>query len=167
MFLQLFHQTVCMNNDPTDTLSVSTTRLTAVSYAPAPTGQFTVSASPALSLHVLTPSHKSAAGPAKVQARTSLPEQIKDKAVLIFDAVIPSLRRPLLVSICFYNSSPLAGCLYEGRERANGETWDDVSDPCAVCVCHEGSVRCERKHCPPSNCNHPIRRQCCMSCDGE
>ncbi|XP_071356594.1 kielin/chordin-like protein isoform X2 [Trachinotus anak] len=58
------------------------------------------------------------------------------------------------------------GCLYEGRERANGETWDDVSDPCGVCVCHEGSVQCERKRCPPSNCNHPVQRQCCMSCDG-
>ncbi|XP_034734849.1 kielin/chordin-like protein isoform X1 [Etheostoma cragini] len=58
------------------------------------------------------------------------------------------------------------GCLYEGRERANGETWDDASDPCAACVCREGSVRCERKRCPPSNCNNPVQRQCCMSCDG-
>ncbi|KAM7414471.1 hypothetical protein PAMA_019340 [Pampus argenteus] len=58
------------------------------------------------------------------------------------------------------------GCLYEGRERANGETWDDVSDPCAVCMCHEGSVRCEKRRCPPSNCNHAVQRQCCMSCDG-
>ncbi|XP_070763397.1 kielin/chordin-like protein [Enoplosus armatus] len=58
------------------------------------------------------------------------------------------------------------GCLYESRERANGETWDDASDPCAVCVCREGSVRCERKRCPPSNCKHPVQRQCCMSCDG-
>ncbi|XP_026167747.1 kielin/chordin-like protein isoform X2 [Mastacembelus armatus] len=57
------------------------------------------------------------------------------------------------------------GCLYDGQERANGEMWDDVSDPCAVCVCHEGSVRCERKHCPPTNCKHPVQRQCCMSCD--
>ncbi|KAM8892202.1 kielin/chordin-like protein isoform 2-T2 [Spinachia spinachia] len=57
------------------------------------------------------------------------------------------------------------GCLHEGRERSNGETWDDASDQCAVCVCHEGSVRCERKHCPPVNCNHPVQRQCCMSCD--
>ncbi|KAM3609081.1 uncharacterized protein V6R79_009469 [Siganus canaliculatus] len=58
------------------------------------------------------------------------------------------------------------GCLYEGLERANGETWDDPSDPCAVCACHEGSVQCERKRCPPSNCKHPVQRQCCMSCDG-
>nr|XP_057932502.1 kielin/chordin-like protein isoform X1 [Doryrhamphus excisus] len=58
------------------------------------------------------------------------------------------------------------GCLYESRERANGEMWDDVSDPCSVCVCHEGSVRCERKRCPPTDCKHPVQRQCCMSCDG-
>ncbi|XP_017261029.1 kielin/chordin-like protein isoform X2 [Kryptolebias marmoratus] len=58
------------------------------------------------------------------------------------------------------------GCLHEGRERANGETWDDPSDPCAACVCREGSVQCERKRCPPSDCNHPVQRQCCMSCDG-
>ncbi|XP_034443111.1 kielin/chordin-like protein isoform X2 [Hippoglossus hippoglossus] len=58
------------------------------------------------------------------------------------------------------------GCLHESRERANGETWDEVSDPCSACLCREGSVRCERKRCPPSNCNHPVQRQCCMSCDG-
>ncbi|XP_057692024.1 kielin/chordin-like protein isoform X2 [Corythoichthys intestinalis] len=58
------------------------------------------------------------------------------------------------------------GCLYEGRERGNGEMWDDASDPCAACVCQEGSVRCERKRCPPSNCKHPVQRHCCLSCDG-
>ncbi|XP_049429825.1 kielin/chordin-like protein [Epinephelus fuscoguttatus] len=57
------------------------------------------------------------------------------------------------------------GCLYEGQERSNGETWDDASDPCAQCICREGSVQCERKRCPLANCNHPVRRQCCMSCD--
>ncbi|XP_043980613.1 kielin/chordin-like protein [Gambusia affinis] len=58
------------------------------------------------------------------------------------------------------------GCLHQGRERANGETWEDPSDPCAVCVCHEGSVQCERKRCPPTNCNHPVVTDCCKSCDG-
>uniref|UniRef100_H3DPF7 Kielin cysteine rich BMP regulator n=1 Tax=Tetraodon nigroviridis TaxID=99883 RepID=H3DPF7_TETNG len=58
------------------------------------------------------------------------------------------------------------GCLHEGRERANGEMWNDSSDPCAACVCREGSVRCDRKPCPPPNCKHPVQRQCCMSCDG-
>ncbi len=67
-------------------------------------------------------------------------------------------------TVCLTSS---AGCLYDGRERANGDTWDDASDPCAVCVCREGSIRCERKRCPPTNCKHPVQRQCCMSCDGE
>ncbi|XP_038124813.1 kielin/chordin-like protein [Cyprinodon tularosa] len=57
-------------------------------------------------------------------------------------------------------------CLYQDRERANGETWNDPSDPCTVCVCQRGSVRCERKRCPDSNCNHPVREDCCMSCHG-
>uniref|UniRef100_A0A1A8B690 Kielin/chordin-like protein n=1 Tax=Nothobranchius furzeri TaxID=105023 RepID=A0A1A8B690_NOTFU len=58
------------------------------------------------------------------------------------------------------------GCWHEGRVRANGEMWEDSSDPCAVCVCREGSVQCEKKRCPSSNCNHPVQRQCCTSCDG-
>ncbi|XP_030586933.1 kielin/chordin-like protein [Archocentrus centrarchus] len=58
------------------------------------------------------------------------------------------------------------GCSHENLERANGETWDDRSDPCVECVCRDGSVQCRRKRCPASNCNHPVQRQCCMSCDG-
>uniref|UniRef100_A0A3Q0SWD6 VWFC domain-containing protein n=1 Tax=Amphilophus citrinellus TaxID=61819 RepID=A0A3Q0SWD6_AMPCI len=57
-------------------------------------------------------------------------------------------------------------CSHENLERANGETWDDRSDPCVECVCRDGSVQCRRKRCPASNCNHPVQRQCCMSCDG-
>ncbi|XP_029499285.1 kielin/chordin-like protein [Oncorhynchus nerka] len=58
------------------------------------------------------------------------------------------------------------GCLYEGRDRANGESWGDVSDPCGVCVCREGSVHCERKRCPAVSCPYPIQRECCLACDG-
>ncbi|XP_077451474.1 kielin/chordin-like protein isoform X1 [Stigmatopora argus] len=58
------------------------------------------------------------------------------------------------------------GCLYEGQERANAEMWDDASDPCGACVCQEGSVKCEKKRCPPSKCKHPVQRHCCTSCDG-
>ncbi|KAM3870584.1 LOW QUALITY PROTEIN: kielin/chordin-like protein [Diretmus argenteus] len=58
------------------------------------------------------------------------------------------------------------GCLYEGRERASGEIWDDVSGACGVCMCNEGSVRCEKKRCPPANCQYPVQRKCCMACDG-
>ncbi|CAL8235836.1 unnamed protein product, partial [Boreogadus saida] len=36
------------------------------------------------------------------------------------------------------------GCLYERRERADGERWADASDACSVCTCRGGSARCER-----------------------
>ncbi|KAJ3596116.1 hypothetical protein NHX12_002525 [Muraenolepis orangiensis] len=58
------------------------------------------------------------------------------------------------------------GCLQERRERANGETWAQVSDPCGVCTCHDGSVRCEKNRCPPANCRYPVQRKCCLACDG-
>uniref|UniRef100_A0A3B3VJK7 VWFC domain-containing protein n=1 Tax=Poecilia latipinna TaxID=48699 RepID=A0A3B3VJK7_9TELE len=51
------------------------------------------------------------------------------------------------------------GCLHQGQERANGETWEDPSDPCAVCVCHEGSVTaCRDPVMPPG--------ECCPVCTG-
>lgn len=59
-----------------------------------------------------------------------------------------------------------AGCLYNGREHANGATFEDVSDPCATCVCRDGTVRCERRHCSPPNCPFPVQGHCCPHCDG-
>uniref|UniRef100_A0A3P8V1H8 Uncharacterized protein n=1 Tax=Cynoglossus semilaevis TaxID=244447 RepID=A0A3P8V1H8_CYNSE len=77
---------------------------------------------------------------------------------------------------CQHKPCPFAGCSHgitkeccltcEGTFKTNGETWNDASDLCARCRCHEGSVRCTRRPCPPSNCKHPIQGQCCMSCDG-
>lgn len=67
MFLQLPQQTVCMNNDRTDTRSVSTTQLTAVDYVLVPMAQLTVSASLVLLLHVPTLLHRNAAAHVKVQ----------------------------------------------------------------------------------------------------
>uniref|UniRef100_A0A3Q2DST2 VWFC domain-containing protein n=1 Tax=Cyprinodon variegatus TaxID=28743 RepID=A0A3Q2DST2_CYPVA len=78
--------------------------------------------------------------------------------------------KTLFLSTAFNCSFFPAGCLYQDRERANGETWNDPSDPCTVCVCQHGSVRCERKRCPDSNCNHPCLHPvpsgtCCPECD--
>lgn len=153
MSLQILHQTVCWSRGLSDTQSVSTTRLTTAGHAPATTGQFAVSVNLAPSLRAPTQSHRTAAGAAKVRRRHLLGPQHRNNVPLMSDL--------------FIGGTFPAGCLYQGRERANGETWDDPSDPCAVCVCHEGSVRCERKPCPPSNCNHPVGTECCMSCDGE
>ncbi|XP_046720965.1 kielin/chordin-like protein [Silurus meridionalis] len=58
------------------------------------------------------------------------------------------------------------GCLYRGVERANGEQFADVSDPCGRCVCREGRVTCERQPCPQITCPFPVQRECCQSCDG-
>ncbi|KAJ8261951.1 hypothetical protein GJAV_G00160360, partial [Gymnothorax javanicus] len=58
------------------------------------------------------------------------------------------------------------GCLYDGKEHANGETFADPSDPCGTCVCRQGSVTCERKRCPTVACPFPVHTQCCQICDG-
>lgn len=71
-----------------------------------------------------------------------------------------------LLSIIFL-SLFFSGCLYEAQQRVNGEMWDNPSEPCVECACRDGSVQCQRKRCPPSNCKHPVQRDCCMSCDGE
>uniref|UniRef100_A0A8C5BPR6 Kielin cysteine rich BMP regulator n=1 Tax=Gadus morhua TaxID=8049 RepID=A0A8C5BPR6_GADMO len=58
------------------------------------------------------------------------------------------------------------GCLYERRERADGERWADASDACSVCTCRGGSARCEKDRCPPAACSYPVQRSCCTACDG-
>ncbi|KAK7160533.1 hypothetical protein R3I93_008242 [Phoxinus phoxinus] len=57
------------------------------------------------------------------------------------------------------------GCLYNGREHANGATFEDPSDPCRTCVCRDGTVTCDRNHCPRSACPFPIQGKCCPQCD--
>ncbi|XP_059510514.1 kielin/chordin-like protein isoform X2 [Stegostoma tigrinum] len=58
------------------------------------------------------------------------------------------------------------GCLFSGKEFANGEQFADVSDSCNVCVCREGSVSCERNPCPVLECPFPTQGRCCRVCDG-
>ncbi|KAG9345614.1 hypothetical protein JZ751_008758, partial [Albula glossodonta] len=58
------------------------------------------------------------------------------------------------------------GCLYDGKEHANGEMFGDPSDPCGMCVCRQGTVTCERKRCPAATCPFPVQTQCCQVCDG-
>ncbi|KAF6276034.1 kielin cysteine rich BMP regulator [Rhinolophus ferrumequinum] len=61
------------------------------------------------------------------------------------------------------------GCLYHGVTAAAGETLPDPLDPtCSSCTCQEGSMRCQKKPCPPALCPHPSPGPCfcpvCHSC---
>lgn len=145
---------MCLKNGPTDTVSGSTTPLIAVSRVLALMVLSNVSANPAPLRRVRTPSYRSAVGPARVQFSLLLRLETRLNTWIDWSHTMSA-------HVC------LTGCLHEGQERANGEMWDDSSDPCAACVCREGSVRCDRKHCPTSNCKHPVQWQCCMSCEGE
>ncbi|TTN17667.1 Kielin/chordin-like protein [Bagarius yarrelli] len=46
------------------------------------------------------------------------------------------------------------------------ERFADVSDPCGMCVCREGTVTCEKRHCPQVTCRFPVQSDCCQSCNG-
>ncbi|XP_064417188.1 kielin/chordin-like protein [Latimeria chalumnae] len=69
---------------------------------------------------------------------------------------------PLLQDCC----RTCDGCLYNGKELANGEQFPDASEPCNMCVCQEGSVACDRKPCPVLDCPFPVKGQCCAACEG-
>ncbi|XP_062861314.1 kielin/chordin-like protein [Trichomycterus rosablanca] len=58
------------------------------------------------------------------------------------------------------------GCMYNGIEHSNGAVFTDISDPCGMCVCREGTVTCERRRCPPITCPFPVQEECCQSCNG-
>nr|XP_045016263.1 kielin/chordin-like protein isoform X3 [Jaculus jaculus] len=58
------------------------------------------------------------------------------------------------------------GCLYQGKEFANGERFQSPSAACRVCLCWEGSVNCEPRACAPAQCPFPTKDDCCPACDG-
>ncbi|KAK7892159.1 hypothetical protein WMY93_024122 [Mugilogobius chulae] len=72
---------------------------------------------------------------------------------------------PMGPSSVIIDPAPLPPALIQSHETAV-EAVTDPSDPCAECMCHHGSVVCEKKRCPPSDCKHPVQRSCCKSCDG-
>ncbi|KAL6045925.1 hypothetical protein STEG23_018423 [Scotinomys teguina] len=57
------------------------------------------------------------------------------------------------------------GCLYQGKEFASGERFPSPSIACHVCLCWEGSVKCEPRACAPAPCPFPNREDCCPTCD--
>lgn len=59
------------------------------------------------------------------------------------------------------------GCQYQGKEFTSGERFPSPTARCHVCLCWEGSVRCEPRVCAPAQCPFPARGDCCPTCDGE
>ncbi|KAA8590177.1 hypothetical protein FQN60_014111 [Etheostoma spectabile] len=162
----LLHRIVCTNNNLTDTLSVSTTQLTTVDHVPAPMGQFTVSASPAPLLHVLTPSHSSAAAPAKavymrvgseLMGRRGMTHQTHVQYVFAVRALSgvrgSAVHCPTVTTL--------------SRDKySDGTEFGDDKDPCGVCYCYGGEVICTKIPCY-GECSHPYKPpgQCCGECE--
>lgn len=57
-------------------------------------------------------------------------------------------------------------CTFEQRSYRHSEHFYHPTDGCESCVCTDGTVHCQRKHCPFTFCSHPITRDCCRSCHG-
>lgn len=55
-------------------------------------------------------------------------------------------------------------CQYLGRERTNGDVFQDPSEKCNECLCSNGNVNCRRKICPAVQCNSPVTSDCCPTC---
>ncbi|XP_067391076.1 LOW QUALITY PROTEIN: kielin/chordin-like protein [Emydura macquarii macquarii] len=59
------------------------------------------------------------------------------------------------------------GCSVEGAAVAAGERFLSPRDPCQLCVCADGDVRCSARPCPAAPCAHPLPGSCCPSnCNG-
>ncbi|CAM5086109.1 unnamed protein product [Eretmochelys imbricata] len=75
---------------------------------------------------------------------------------------------PFLVpsGCCPQCPEPPAGCLSAGISYQPMQRFYDPSDACRLCICANGTVTCQRQPCAPALCAHPLRRDCCHSCDG-
>ncbi|XP_006820547.1 kielin/chordin-like protein [Saccoglossus kowalevskii] len=57
-------------------------------------------------------------------------------------------------------------CIADGIEHEEGESWESLADPCAVCTCLNSRTHCRHKECPIMPCKHAARMNsdCCPSC---
>ncbi|XP_022245575.1 chordin-like isoform X2 [Limulus polyphemus] len=67
------------------------------------------------------------------------------------------------------SGSPVAGrdkCYFEREEYEDGYQWPFSHDPCVMCFCKRGKIKCDRIICPPSECESPINvaNECCPMC---
>ncbi|XP_062990566.1 kielin/chordin-like protein [Elgaria multicarinata webbii] len=57
------------------------------------------------------------------------------------------------------------GCVYEGRERADGSSWLSSSVPCMACMCVDGVATCAKIVCISSCVNQiDVPGECCPLC---
>ncbi|XP_053513078.1 kielin/chordin-like protein isoform X2 [Artibeus jamaicensis] len=70
---------------------------------------------------------------------------------------------PLPGPCCLSNCN---GCAFGGKEYPNGADFPHPSDPCRLCHCLSGSVRCLARRCPPLPCAEPVLLpgECCRQC---
>ncbi|XP_038047824.1 kielin/chordin-like protein isoform X2 [Patiria miniata] len=61
---------------------------------------------------------------------------------------------------------PEADCEIDGRTYLHGQSFQNPRDPCQQCECNNGVPRCAPIPCDPIECPHPIREQCCQTCNG-
>ncbi|XP_067325493.1 kielin/chordin-like protein [Anolis sagrei] len=62
--------------------------------------------------------------------------------------------------------APPATCLYLGLSYQHMERFYDPLEKCRDCICTNGTITCQRQPCAPVQCSHPLRHDCCLSCDG-
>ncbi|XP_046678316.1 dorsal-ventral patterning protein Sog isoform X2 [Homalodisca vitripennis] len=58
-------------------------------------------------------------------------------------------------------------CFHSESFHDEGTQWPSRSEPCTMCNCHHGRVKCDPVICPPLPCTNPIQPsgQCCPTCD--
>lgn len=67
------------------------------------------------------------------------------------------------------SGTPVVGhdkCYFERQEYEDGYQWPSSHDPCVMCFCKRGKIKCDRIICPPSECESPINvaNECCPMC---
>ncbi|KAF8785303.1 Kielin/chordin-like protein like [Argiope bruennichi] len=108
-----------------------------------------------------------------IQNGQSVPSSNADNCDLCFcyDGNIECKPKPCATAHC---SSPVikdccptcdSGCFYNNKTYEPGEKFADTENPCEVCICEGGNIRCMPKQCPPTNCSNPVVHECCPSCD--
>lgn len=65
------------------------------------------------------------------------------------------------------NTPEHTSCYHGDSFHDEGTQWASTIEPCTMCNCHHGRVKCDPVLCPPTPCSHPalLGGQCCPTCD--